>query len=161
MLFQVMNRSDARKYSYQTHGHKYIIISISDMTDEANKFNRSSELLDVLSLWFDDEEKPHPNCITSDDAYKIINFVNKYVDKVDEIVVHCSAGVSRSAGVCAALMCIILGSDKYIFENPKFCPNMTCYRTVLNAYFGSYDEEEIQRKEAKSIAIWRKANGLD
>ena len=58
-------------------------------------------------------------------------------------------------------MCILTGSDDYIFNNPHFCPNMTCYRAVLNAYFGSYDDEEIKRKEAKSIEVWRKANGLD
>lgn len=161
MIFQVMNRTNAKKYSYKTHGHKYIIISISDIGDSANKFNKSSELVDVLRLWFDDEEAPHPNCITSKDAEKIVNFVNQYIDKVDEIVVHCSAGVSRSAGVCGAIMCILTGSDDYIFDNPNFCPNMTCYRAVLNAYFGSYDDEEIKRKEAKSIEVWRKANGLD
>lgn len=161
MKFRVLSREDARRYTYDIHGHKYVIISISDMKDDANKFNHASELVDVLRLWFDDEEKGHPNCITKDDARKIIEFMNKHINDVDECVVHCGAGISRSAGVAAALMYIINGSDSEIFDSAVFCPNMTCYRMVLEAYFGSYDEVEVDRKYAHFIEIFRKANDLD
>jgi len=161
MIFQVMNRQKARNYTYQEHGHNYIIVSISDIGDQPNQFNRSPECLAVLKLQFNDTEKPDPTAITPTDAEKIIAFVNQYIDQTDEIIVHCEGGVSRSAGVCAALMYIITGDDQYIFDNPKFCPNMTCYTSVLTAYFGSYDKEQVAAKARHSIEVWRKVNDLD
>lgn len=160
MKFTVLSRENAKRYTYEIHNHKYVIISISDLKDEPVKFNHTSELVDVLRLWFDDEENNHPNCISEDDGNKIINFINKHKD-IDECVVHCTAGISRSAGVCAALMFIINGSDDEIFENPEFCPNMTCYRTVLKAGLGSIDEKEVERKYNHFIELFRKANDLD
>ena len=95
------------------------------------------------------------------DGKKIIEFINAYVDKVNKIVVHCEAGISRSAGVCAALMQIINGNDFEVFNNPRYCPNMSCYRTVLEAYYGSYDKEAADEKIAHNIRIWRVQEGLD
>ena len=143
MKFQVLNRIAAKNYTYKQHNHKYVIISINDVHDTANKFNRSPELVDVLTLYFDDVEQGDAYCIEKEDAEKIIKFMNKHMD-VDECIVHCTAGVSRSAGVCAALMLIINGSDE------------TCYRKVLDAYFGSYSEEAIDEKFRKNIEAWRK-----
>lgn len=155
MKFQVLNRIAAKNYTYKQHNHKYVIISINDVHDTANKFNRSPELVDVLTLYFDDVEQGDAYCIEKEDAEKIIKFMNKHMD-VDECIVHCTAGVSRSAGVCAALMLIINGSDDEIFNNYRFCPNRTCYRKVLDAYFGSYSEEAIDEKFRKNIEAWRK-----
>lgn len=164
MLFQVMNRQSARKYSFQNHGQgmpfKYVIISISDVHMPANQFNKTNELVDELHLFFDDVEKGEHYCMQKEDAIQILDFMNKHMD-VDECVVQCEAGISRSAAICAALMLIIEGSDKEIFENPKYCPNRHCYRLLLDAYFGSYDEEAIDEKFRKNIELWRKANGFD
>ena len=48
------------------------------------------------------------------------------------IVVHCEAGISRSAGVAGALSLIMNGTDEYYFK--KYLPNMFVYRKILNAY---------------------------
>ena len=48
-------------------------------------------------------------------------------------LVHCGAGQSRSAGVAAAILKWMTGSDAQIFDNRKYTPNMRCYRLVLEA----------------------------
>ena len=115
-------------------------------------------LIDVLSLRFNDVESNEPNHMMRADAEAIIAFVNKYINDVSQIIVHCGAGVSRSAGVAAALMLIINNDDSPIFDNPKFCPNRCCYRTTLNAFFGSYSEEAIEEKFKHNIEVWVKEN---
>ena len=59
--------------------------------------------------------------------------------EVDVIICQCSAGISRSAGVAAALGVILNGSDKEIFNDPKYCPNRFVYRTILNEYENQLD----------------------
>ena len=71
--------------------------------------------------------------IQKENAEKIAAFVmiNKHNRK--HFIVQCDAGVSRSAGVAAALMKYFNGDDSPIFDNPQYCPNMRCYRMVLEA----------------------------
>jgi predicted protein tyrosine phosphatase len=51
---------------------------------------------------------------------------------VDVVIVHCGAGVSRSAGLAAALAKWYNGSDLEFFK-PPYAPNMLVYRTMLEA----------------------------
>lgn len=161
MKFQVMSRANARRHSFRSVMDDCVIVSISDVTSEPNRFHNNPKIKGVCYLSFDDVEGDEANCMTRADAEKIINFVNEYVDKVDEIIVHCFAGISRSAGVCAALMLILTGDDMEIFNNPRFCPNMHCYRMMLETYFGSYNAKAADEKIKHNIALWRKAQGLD
>lgn len=161
MKFQVMNRFTASEYSKNTNIPKTIIISITDIGSFENTFAQNDQIIDILRLQFYDCDFGDLGHITDEDGKKIIEFVNKYLKNIEQIVVHCEGGVSRSAGVCAALMKIINGNDWEIFNNAKYCPNMTCYRTVLETYFGSYDETEANEKLTHNIKIWRKANDLD
>ena len=57
-----------------------------------------------------------------------------YKDKVECIIVHCEVGVSRSAGVMAAIQKYLTGDDSAIFNNGAFSPNMYCYRMMLDAF---------------------------
>lgn len=161
MKFEVMSRQNARKVSFKKDIEDCIIISITDIEKDVNHFAQNLHIKGICRVQFDDVEIDEVNHITRKDAEKIIAFVNSYIDKVDKIIVHCEAGVSRSAGVCAALMLIINGDDMEIFNNPKFCPNMTCYRTILTAFFGSYDQSAGDEKIKHNIEIWRKENGLE
>ena len=163
--FTVMSRSAAKKFSYGNIPEKTVIISITDVGSEDNRFNRQSNLVDVCRVKFDDVEKGEPNCITKNDAQKIMDFMKRYED-IPNVVVHCEAGVSRSAGCCAALMYVYNGSDMDIFSNARFCPNMTVYRTVLNTFMGVEDnwvfpEEETTENEELNLALWRKENDID
>ena len=164
MILRVMNRHTAKKHSYNHNIPKTLIISINEWDDELNRFDRRNpNLIAVLPLQFDDVDGNNPMSMTKEDARKIINFVNMHIDKVEEIVVHCKAGQSRSAGTCAALMRILLGDDRDIFESPKYTPNMHCYNTVLNAYygvqmFGQCIEEGIEAEKKANIENWKANN---
>jgi len=68
-------------------------------------------------------------------ARKVLEFVKYYQNKVRVIVVHCEAGISRSAGVAGALSLIYNGTDQYYFDH--YVPNMYVYRKILNCYMDS------------------------
>ena len=167
---RILNRKEAKKFSCESHDFKTAIISITD-TDKADVIFEKNEvngIRAVLRLKFDDVERDYKNehCITKEDAENIVKFVNKNKNKVDKFIVHCEAGVSRSAGVGAAIMKAINGDDWVVFNNPTMCPNMKCYRTVLNAFqdAGYFDEdpmEDIQIKEEINIAKWKEFNEID
>ena len=167
---RILNRKEAKKFSYESHDFKTAIISITD-TDKADVIfekNEANGIRAILRLKFDDVERDYKNehCITKEDAENIVKFVNKNKNKVDKFIVHCEAGVSRSAGVGAAIMKALNGDDWDVFKNPLKCPNMKCYRTVLNAFIdaGYFDEdpmEEIKFKEETNIAKWKEFNEID
>ena len=167
---RILNRKEAKKFSYESHDFKTAIISITD-TDKADVIfekNEANGIKAVLRLKFDDVERDNKNehCITKEDAENIVKFVNKNKNNVDKFIVHCEAGVSRSAGVGAAIMKALNGDDWDVFKNPLKCPNMKCYRTVLNAFAdaGYFDEdpmEEIKFKEETNIAKWKEFNEID
>ncbi len=69
---------------------------------------------------------------TDNDARIILDFVQDCRIDIDLIVVHCEAGISRSAGVAGALSLIYNGSDEYYFH--RYLPNIFVYRSILNAY---------------------------
>lgn len=161
MKFQVMSRVKAREYSSKGDINKCVIISINDTFVEANEFNNNPNIKGVCSLFFNDVEGHETGHMVREDADKIIEFINGYINEVDEIVVHCGAGVSRSAGVCAALMLIVNGDDSEIFNNGKYCPNMHCYRLVLESYFGYYDKAAADEKIRRNLIEWRKLNELN
>lgn len=139
MIFHVMSRSDARRFTYKPHKNRIGIISITDPDRENAIFNfeRSSGIKTICRVKFADEEAGHPQCITEQDAQTIAKWVIAQMDNIDEMVVHCEAGICRSAGVCAAIQKWMLNDDSAIFENPKYTPNMTCYKAVLNALVDS------------------------
>ena len=167
---RILNRKEAKKFSYESHDFKTAIISITD-TDKADVIfekNETNGIRAVLRLKFDDVERDYKNehCITKEDAESIVKFVNKNKNKVDKFIVHCEAGVSRSAGVGAAIMKALNGDDWDVFKNPLKCPNMKCYRMVLNAFAdaGYFDEdpmEEIKFKEETNIAKWKEFNEIE
>ena len=107
----VKSRTTAKAFSWQANIPDCVIISITDVDSNPNVFAKNKHIKGVLRLQFDDVEVTEPNAITEKDAKEILSFVDQFLNKVDLIVVHCEAGVSRSAGVCAALMQIINGDD--------------------------------------------------
>ena len=174
MQFEILSRENAIKYSKQSHDETSVIISINDL-DETNyiDFNmgKKNNIKGVLYLTFADNERiritdfmdeehrknserVNATTIQDTDGKKIVEFVNKWKDKVDKIIVHCSAGISRSSGVCAAISLVLTGSDLWVFENPMYCPNMTCYRTVLNAFNYEQDKKVEKEKELLNITNW-------
>ena len=109
----VMNRENAKKYSYEIHDETSVIISIYDTTDSPNHFNKyiNNGIKAVLYVQFDDVDKTYIDnknniyniAIDKTNAHKIVKFAKMYWDKVNTIIVHCGAGVSRSVACAAAI----------------------------------------------------------
>jgi predicted protein tyrosine phosphatase len=85
-------------------------------------------------LQFQDVNEGQRDQITEEDAMQIVAFVMDIKEAVNNLIVHCEAGVSRSAGVAAAIQKYLTGDDTSIFSDKRYYPNMTCYRYVLEAF---------------------------
>lgn len=70
--------------------------------------------------------------MTADHARQILDFVAAHKNDVSTIICQCEAGMSRSAGVAAALSHILQGQNKYLYAN--FEPNKWVYRTIIDEY---------------------------
>ena len=141
--YKVFSFEGCEKYCRQTHKRTSVIISITSFPNmpKVQKSNKNN-VQDILYLEFADcsVEDSSTACISWEDAQKIVDFVNKWYGKVDTIIVNCDGGVSRSAGVCAAIMRVKEGDDWPIFDNRSKHPNMTCYHRVLIKF--NYDIDE-------------------
>ena len=79
---------------------------------------------------FDDADKPGETflgidliLISDEQAADIVDFVDRWKNKVGLICVNCEAGISRSSGVALALSEIINGHDSGIRSRPIYHPN--------------------------------------
>ncbi len=140
--FIVLPRNKAKKLAYETLCKKYAVVSITDTENEPVRFPANPMITGILALSFNDTDDEFSGAITDGDADNIARFVTAVSDKVDCLVVHCEAGVSRSAGVCAAIMKSLTDSDMAIFNNPYYKPNMRCYRKVLEAFQRKRESDE-------------------
>lgn len=96
----------------------------------------------LLNMAFEDIEFPRPTTppeLIFDEAkaQQILDFVKEVWPKIECLMVHCHAGMSRSPAVAAAIEHIYHGNraDQYWF-NVK-TPNMAVYRTILKTHYGT------------------------
>ncbi|MCF0151642.1 MAG: hypothetical protein HUJ80_09570 [Firmicutes bacterium] len=143
MEFKVMSRKDAIDFSYKKPDKECVIISIADATGFPAKIAENEYIKAVLFIFFDDVDGKSVYAMTAEEARIIADFALKAQERVPLLIVQCEAGISRSAGVCAALMKYFDGDDIPIFGNPYYKPNMHCYRMVLNAL---NDRDEASQK---------------
>lgn len=140
----VLSRSEAIRYCHKPHMTQAVMISISDpnMVYTTRPFcSTENRICAILPLMFCDADRPGKNVygyetiendlMSAEDAQKVARFVKAHADK--RIVVHCDAGISRSAGVAAAIMKYYTNDDMEFFCSGQFCPNMWCYRKTLEA----------------------------
>lgn len=77
--------------------------------------------------WFEKYGEP----ITDETAQEIWEFVDKYWNEIDLLMIHCQAGASRSPAVAAAIAKRYEGSDsKYFRVGSGFSPNKTVYERM-------------------------------
>ena len=137
--YKVMSYDSCKRYCSHKHKNTSIIISITTyddgLYDEIIK-TKNNNVQDILYLRFCDLEYEDDSkfCMQYEDGKKIAEFVNEWYDKVDTIIVHCEGGVSRSAGVCAAIMRVKEGDDFPIFDSTTKHPNITCYIQTLKGF---------------------------
>lgn len=137
--YKILSREKAEKYCLQKHVNSSVIISIKSVWDKVSPAlfcNENNKVKAILTLSFDDvdfEEDPN-SCMTVVQGKQIASFVNRYFHCVDTIIIHCDGGISRSAGVCAAIMRVKEGDDSPVFNNRNKYPNMTCYLMTLKGF---------------------------
>ena len=90
----------------------------------------------VLRLCFDDAVDTlfWQNLMTLEQARAIRDFVLQYQDEIDELIVHCTEGVSRSAAVAAGTLIGCGCDDTWIWNDPRYRPNKYVYALVREAF---------------------------
>lgn len=159
MRIRIFSRTNAVKESYRELEKSKVIISISDPDKSRAGFNRYNKSIKAkLFLFFYDIDKKTEDVfkgyemMSRSDANRIFDFVCYWQDKVDEIWVNCEAGVSRSAGVAAAITEHLGMDSSVIFDDTRYLPNMYCYRLTKNA-FDRIDNYHLNRRLDIDIAV--------
>lgn len=152
MKILVMGRASAEQFKSE---EPYIIISItSPFTPEAD-IEVKDPLMGILRLSFSDWDAKDKELIEQKNtleakrmiyfnkemAKEILLFVMCYIKTVNLIVVHCEAGISRSAGCAGAIAKIFGGDDSFYFK--YYLPNMLVYDTIIK----TWNEKKNSEKE--------------
>lgn len=120
-------------------------------------------LVGLLKVQFADVLPDEEGAMTEEQGWEVLSFARRLADegRCHHLVVHCDGGVSRSAGVAAALGLLSGIGDQFVFDSPRFCPNMGCYRKVLAAGFADVSDEEADAKERHNLDVWKRARPED
>ncbi len=134
---QVMSRKEFERYAQESHRETSMVISITSYNEDYVQIPEvcytNAKILSILPVKVNDTDREEQGGMTRDSAKQIANFLIKSCIPYNKLIIHCGAGQSRSAGVAAAILKYYTGSDKQIFTNRKYTPNMLCYRRVLEA----------------------------
>jgi predicted protein tyrosine phosphatase len=151
ITIKVMNRWSIETY-YETEPH--IVISIGDPFDKTlvimpPSYSRKCVLRLKFHDWDDRqkivlEESSNPEAknmvyYSEEQAKQVFDFVYEFLPRIEMIICQCEAGISRSAGMAAALSKALTGEDEYYFKH--YIPNSRVYRLTLNKWM-----EEIIKK---------------
>lgn len=145
MKIKVFSQLNVEKF-YTDMPH--VVISIREPDSPGYKVERA-KLPDnpnrIAELYLDfcdmDCRKTTPERLTEvgyklfskEDALSILKFVKLTEPYVNLIVVNCSAGISRSAGVGASLGVLLgIGDAEFFDPNGPYRPNRFVYRTMLD-----------------------------
>ena len=91
----------------------WAVVSITNTGDKPA--NLSSNWKRVLPLQFDDVDGPHEGSVemSASHAREIVRFVREVAPRVEVLLVHCHAGLSRSAAVAKFV------ADEFELEFPE------------------------------------------
>jgi ADP-ribosylglycohydrolase len=95
------------------------------------------------------------NAMNDGQARQVADFVNGLSDDIDTLFVSCEAGMSRSAGIAAAITLALSGDDWPIWRNTAYSPNSHCYRMVLQAF--GMDASGAELKAETNLEAWNAA----
>ena len=82
----------------------------------------------------DVEDKHYPGAFGRAHARRIIWFLHCLPKSVTDLYICCSKGVSRSAAVAAAVLRMSGRSDKHVWCNPYYAPNILVYYRLCREY---------------------------
>jgi len=153
--FRILNIELAEKYE---EDRAHVVISI--LSPGSNiKLPDNLKRRALLSLQFHDFNDPKLDgrevrneegklidtlhCFTAKEAQEVVDCIQEWRDKVSVFIIHCEAGISRSAGIGAAIAKILGGDDTPFFK--QYVPNSLVYNSILACYYrDSIYEEQLK-----------------
>lgn len=147
---EIMGKDECTMFSEETLDNNYIIISINDSGHNTTIYS-NPKIKDVLALTFDDIElKEHEDgfikLMEVSQGERIKSFVDKYKGYVNNIVVHCTAGISRSGAVGCVLARYLNGNDEYLLKTGRYIPNKYIYKLMCEVFNLEYSDELFEEK---------------
>jgi len=131
MKFHILSLSKAKKF---TCDKPWACVSIIDHPESGwPKINKVQQV-DMLQLAFGDvlKENQYYQLFDEKQAQQILDFVDNVWEKIDALMIHCYAGISRSPAVAAAISQIKLNTNNDIFD--LYTPNLLVYNTIIEVY---------------------------
>ena len=134
MMIHVLSQVRAENLPLRAFEKPYAFISIT--SDKPAKLTQNRNCKGILRLVFIDVDK-------NEDQFKDYLFNNemaksvwKFCDEtlpVDNLYVHCEAGISRSSATAAAIYeCLSGGNPEFFFKT--YYPNRLVYRKLLETF---------------------------
>lgn len=151
-LFEISNLIKRRSDT------KTVIVSIRCPEDTALDFSECDNILDSITLKFNDIDRDYPGypAPKKEDFYGLKEFIDKYKDNVDRIIVHCHAGISRSSACASAISRYLNINDNFIWDSGKYCPNKLVFKFSLEELEFNIDEDimdDLYSRLYKSLEI--------
>jgi len=161
------------KAEYKAHRKPHIIVQSQEEAEALSAYHcpwacisitspisRDADLndahrVDILRLKFHDATptspwlRPGDKLFSVDQGRQVLEFAAKVWPKIDVLVVHCQAGISRSAGTAAALSNIYFGDDGEFVNggcHGRFRPNKHVYDIIMGLHRQLAREEALQNQ---------------
>lgn len=140
-----------------------VVISIADPFESNNDRSIPNTLLsmfnDYIKLHFHDLDKPFANLkyFTKDEANLLSEFIKKNKDK--QFIVHCEAGMSRSAAIAKSILlwldnCDDLNNETMIDKHYRYYPNKLVLKLLSESLFGYEINMPIKEKDLNNEEIF-------
>lgn len=139
-------------------------ISIPDVPEGAVAIISSSEQIDASKVkvpfivaYYQDIDYEDPKAFSFDQAKTFADFIKALDANISDVYICCQAGESRSPGIAAVYH--YYGLDPHdIFRNPKYHPNVLCFRLLTEALGvpvedGLIDQLIYENQQAFKLAI--------
>jgi predicted protein tyrosine phosphatase len=123
----VLSRSAAKDFSCDK---PWACISVAADPGDWPKINKVQQV-DLLQLAFADNEYDweDKSLFSPQQAKQILEFVEKNWDKIEVLMIHCYAGISRSPAIAAAIAKLKYQDNSMFFQ--LHTPNKLVYNTIL------------------------------
>jgi predicted protein tyrosine phosphatase len=148
-----ISKKKAEAFTDTKDSEKRILISITTPGESRSTGYCREAILhmdawrDVLRLKFHDVEPELDGydyvIFSHDDVKKIFDFLKKHEDEIDEVVVHCEAGISRSAAV-SKFIAVIYGLE---FPENYMLYNRNIFSTLMRLYGEAFYDKGILPKD--------------
>ncbi len=135
----VLSRVEAEDFECE---QRWACISIATTPNEFVRIHKRNRR-GLLQLAFADIEQPIPGytLFNDDHAHDILDFVTGHWRKIETLMIHCEAGLSRSPAVAAAILRLKRRNADEFYDDP-YIPNPWVYRVLLEVAGGRGDYQD-------------------